>query len=244
MSLQNRVDPWGQLHAVPERGTMMGNRGGKFHRDDRTLGSRRWASHHWICCELEWKGAHHEPMGQGYTSLFFLDEVTALAAGHRPCFFCRRKEAKAFLAGRSAGDFDRQLHAERIPPREAGRVDAEGIRVGPERLYTLTLRCPAQPGLEGAATGHDASRLATFAPQHEELGDLPDGAMVEIDGAAFAVRGQHLLRWSFAGYVESIPRKPRPHGRLLTCPSIAAILARGYKPRWHPSAFTYTGEAT
>ncbi len=203
MSLQNRVDPWGQIHATPERGTMMGNRGGKFHRDDRTLGNRRWASHHWIACDLHWKGQHHEPMGQGYTSLFFLDEVTALAAGHRPCFFCRRKEARAFLGDRKVDDFDRQLHAERIPPREAGRVDAGGIRVGAE----------------------------------------PDGAMVEIDGAAFAIRGSHLLRWSFAGYVESIPRKPRPHGRLLTCPSIAAILAQGYKPRWHESALSYNGEA-
>ena len=53
---------------------MMGNRGGKFHRDDKTLGRRRWATHHWICCELYWKGQHHEPMGQGYTSLFVLDE--------------------------------------------------------------------------------------------------------------------------------------------------------------------------
>ena len=92
MPLQNRVDPWGEIRAVPERGTMLGNRGGRFHRDDRSLGKRRWASHHWICCELHYRDMHHEAMGKGYTSLFFLDEVTALAAGHRPCFFCRRKE--------------------------------------------------------------------------------------------------------------------------------------------------------
>ncbi len=92
---------------------MMGNRGGKFHRDDKTLGKRRWASRHWICCELHWKDQHHEPMGLGYTSLFFLDEVTALAAGHRPCFFCRRKDAKAFLGATRVGEFDQQLHLER-----------------------------------------------------------------------------------------------------------------------------------
>ena len=62
MSLQNRVDPWGRLIATPERGTMMGNRGGKFHRPDQTLGRRRWASKHWICCDLHWKDQHHEPM--------------------------------------------------------------------------------------------------------------------------------------------------------------------------------------
>ena len=203
MTLQNRVDPWGRIHAVPERGTMKGNRGGKFHRDDGTLGKRRWASRHWIACDLHWKGLHHEPMGRGYTSLFFLDEVTALSAGHRPCFFCRRKDAKAFLGDGKVGAFDRQLHEERLHLREA---------------EPIPLR----------EAGRD---------------DLPDGAMVEIDGAAFAVLGPRLLRWSFAGYVESIPRKPRPYGRLLTCPSIAAILAQGYEPRWHESALTCNGEA-
>ncbi len=189
MSLQNRVDPWGALHAVPERGTMMGNRGGRFHRDDRTLGQRRWASRHWIACELHWKGLHHEPMGRGYTSLFFLDEVTALAAGHRPCFFCRRAEAKRFLGNRKVDGFDRALHAERLGER-------------PE--------------------------LA--------LEDLPDGAMVETGGAAFAIRGGFLLRWSFAGYTDRVPRNASPRGKLLTAPSIAAILRTGYEPRWHPSA--------
>jgi len=115
--LQNRVNPWGELCAVPERGTMLGNRGGKFHRDDRTLGRRRWASRHWICCELHYKGLHHEAMGKGYTSLFFLDEVTALAAGHRPCFYCRRAEAKLFLGDRRVEEFDRRLHEERQAER-------------------------------------------------------------------------------------------------------------------------------
>ena len=189
MSLQNRVDPWGALHAVPERGTLMGNRGGRFHRDDKTLGKRRWASRHWICCELHWKNMHHEPMGQGYTSLFFLDEVTALAAGHRPCFFCRRAEARAFLGDTRVEAFDRLLHAERLGPRPVTDVDG-----------------------------------------------LPDGAMVELAGAAWALRGNLLLRWSFAEYTERLPRKPSLHGSLLTPPSITAILRGRYKPRWHPSA--------
>jgi len=96
--MQNRVNPYGEIVVDPARGTMMGNRGGRFHREDQTLGGRRCATRHWICCELHWKGVHHEPMGKGYTSLFFLDEVTALAAGHRPCFYCRRKEAQRFLS--------------------------------------------------------------------------------------------------------------------------------------------------
>jgi hypothetical protein len=125
MPLQNRVNPFGGIVAVPERGGMMGNRGGRFHRPDQTLGKRRWATHHWICCELEWKGAHHQPMGQGYTSLFFLDEVTALAAGHRPCFFCRRGEAQRFIAlsGLTTDALDRRLHTERLSPRTTAQVD-------------------------------------------------------------------------------------------------------------------------
>lgn len=71
MPLQNRVAPDGSLHAVAERGMMLGNRGGKFHRDDKTLGQRRWASMHWIACELHYKNWHHDAMGQGlYLTVF------------------------------------------------------------------------------------------------------------------------------------------------------------------------------
>ena len=127
MPLQNRVNPYGEIVTHPARGTMMGNRGGKFHRDDRTLGKRRWATRHWICCDLHWKGVHHEPMGKGYTSLFFLDEVTALAAGHRPCFYCRRKEAQLFLSLASpplkADEADRIADEERRRPPPETRVE-------------------------------------------------------------------------------------------------------------------------
>jgi hypothetical protein len=60
------------------------------------LGQRRWASRQWICCVLQFKGRHRQVWGSGYTELFFLDEVTALSAGHRPCFECRRRDAVAF----------------------------------------------------------------------------------------------------------------------------------------------------
>ena len=96
MPLQNRVDPFGALIATPARGLFLGNRGGRFHRDDRTLGRRRWASRQWICCVLRFKGRRHPVWRDRYTALFFLDEPTALAAGHRPCFECRRADEKAF----------------------------------------------------------------------------------------------------------------------------------------------------
>src|ERR1700748_3159420 len=99
MPLQNRVTPFGEIVATPERGTMFGNRGGRFH-DPRTLSlkRRRFASRRWICCELSFKSRRRKVFGDGYTELFFLDEATALAAGHRPCFECRRKDAEGFAA--------------------------------------------------------------------------------------------------------------------------------------------------
>lgn len=127
MPLQNRVDPFGELIAVSARGTLFGNRGGRFHTDARTLTRRRWVSRTWICCVLAFKNRRRDVWGRYYTELFFLDEVTALAAGHRPCFECRRREAQAFAEAwqRSfklgtrprAGDMDDVLHRERLDGR-------------------------------------------------------------------------------------------------------------------------------
>jgi len=120
--LQNRVDPFGEFHPVAERGGLMGNRGGRLHRDDRTLSGRRWTSRRWIACVCAFKGRRREVWGDGYTELFFLDEPTALAAGHRPCFECRRAAAKAFLAAfpgqpLGADDMDEALHRDRVENR-------------------------------------------------------------------------------------------------------------------------------
>lgn len=131
MPLQNRVDPFGELCAVPARGLLFGNRGGRIHGDDRTLTRRRWTSRAWICCRLAFKGRHRDVWGRSYTELFFLDEPTALAAGHRPCFECRRADALAFAAawGRAyglaapprAGEMDAVLHAQRLEGRRKRR---------------------------------------------------------------------------------------------------------------------------
>ncbi|MEZ5920589.1 MAG: hypothetical protein R3C60_04470 [Parvularculaceae bacterium] len=103
----------------------MGNRGGSIHDPEtRTLTKRRWASKRWIACVLSFKGRRRTVMGAGYTELFFLDDATALASGHRPCFECRRKEAglfaDAFMRARHlarpprANEMDEALHKERI----------------------------------------------------------------------------------------------------------------------------------
>ncbi len=106
---------------------MFGNRGGRFHSKEQTLMRRRWVSRTWVCCVLDFNGRQRDVWGRGYTELFFLDEATALAAGHRPCFECRRKDAELFAtlwakaAGRAARaratDMDKVLHAERLDGR-------------------------------------------------------------------------------------------------------------------------------
>jgi hypothetical protein len=121
MPLQDRVDPFGGLFAASVRGLLMGNRGGRLHDGQRKLGARRWTSKQWICCRLEFNNRHRKVWGDSYSELFFLDEVTALAAGHRPCFECRRKQAERFAALFSRGKpraraaaMDAVLHAERL----------------------------------------------------------------------------------------------------------------------------------
>jgi hypothetical protein len=121
MPLQSRVSPFGELFSTPARGTLLGNRGGRLHDDKKKLGKRRWTSKQWICCKLEFNNRHRTVWGDGYTELFFLDEVTAFAAGHRPCFECRRKDAERFatlFSGKtkraSAPAMDAVLHAERL----------------------------------------------------------------------------------------------------------------------------------
>lgn len=206
--LQNRVTPEGEIIATPARGLMMGNRGGAFHRDDQTLSSRRWASRQWICCVLSFKGRHRAVMQpRRYTELFFLDEATALAAGHRPCFECRRAEAvrfanlwaqaKGMALSPSAPEMDIALHAERL-----GVHGRKGV-----------LQAPAASLPDGAFVR------------------LPD-----TGGAAYLVEGEALFAWSPEGYVATRARPESGNLCVLTPASIVAVLSAGYRPMLHPSA--------
>jgi len=210
MPLQNRVTPAGEIIATPHRGLMMGNRGGAFHLPDRTLGSRRWASRQWIACVLEFKGRHRSAMMQPnrYTELFFLDEATALAAGHRPCFECRRREAEKFAtlwaqarnwpAPARAPEMDLALHAERIG------------RHGQKLIFTAQL---------------GSLPVGAFVR-------LPDDA----EPQGYLVQEDRLLAWSPAGYTTPRPRNGRRQVQVLTPRSIIAVLSAGYRPMLHPSA--------
>jgi hypothetical protein len=156
MALQNRVTPFGEIVAVPERGLLMGNRGIIHDPATRTL-NRRWASKAWIICLCEFRGVRREVMAtRSWTELFFLDEATALAAGHRPCFYCRRREAEAFRDAWAKGhgasppratEMDELLHRQRLDGRA-------------KRLHPLTVPAAALP--EGAmiAAGDGAYLIA------------------------------------------------------------------------------------
>jgi len=120
VTFQNRVTPLGELVAVQERGLVYGNRGCLHDAEGRIR--RSFQVKRWIACRLEFRGRHRpHPMPPGrYTGLFFLDEATAFAAGHRPCAECRREDYNRFmsLAGETRADaIDERLHAERFGPR-------------------------------------------------------------------------------------------------------------------------------
>ena len=170
MPRQNRVTPLGELIADPARGLVYGNRGCLHDAGGQIR--RRYAGKRWIACRLRFRGWHRQPLMQPgrFTELFFLDEATAFAAGHRPCAECNRERFNVFKsawpAGTRAADIDRVLHEERIAGSEKATYEAP-------------------------------------------LAELPDGVMIERDGAALLVRGDALLPWSFTGYGARLPRRPR-----------------------------------
>ena len=204
MPHRNRVDPFGEIHAVASRGALMGNRG-VLHDGAGEL-RRRHAHRRWIACALRFGDRKQAILAPGrYTQLFFLDEATALAAGHRPCAECRRERYRSFVAawravhgrpeaGQAVPDWiDRTLHAARIAPG--------GTR--------LTYRAP--------------------------LASLPDGAMFIDRGTPVLVWDGAYLAWSFDGYRRCAPAAAAKGGSVavLTPKPLVDIFARGWRPDRH-----------
>jgi hypothetical protein len=210
--LQNRVTPFGDLIRTTARGTLMGNRG-RLHDSLRQI-VRRVASgyHAWVTCRLSFRGRHRTVMTPGrYTELFFLDEVTALAAGHRPCGECRRADYRRFRAAWLLGNPDRGLGAD-VP---VAAIDRELHR---DRL-----------GADGRPVTYPAM-----------LDSLPDGVFIVGTGGtgageALLVWRGNLVPWSPAGY--GAPRRGRRGGRatVLTPRSTVSALAAGFVPGVHGS---------
>jgi hypothetical protein len=156
--LRNRVTPLGAVIETHERGLVYGNRG-RLHDEDRLI-RRHHDGRRWIACRLEFRGRRREPMPPGrYTGLFFLDEATALAAGHRPCAECRHEDYRSFLdraAAAGADELDRRLDMERLGDDVAGRrVHESRAEELPDGTFVL---------LEGAAYLALGSALLAWTP--------------------------------------------------------------------------------
>lgn len=169
MPLKNRIDPWGKFNAVKARGKWLGNRG-ILHNDEKEI-IAPWRHKSWVTCRLEFKNRKREIFSPNhYSELFFLDEATALAAGHRPCAECRRERynefKSAWLAANREPSFvsvpikkiDNQLHSERAIP-------------GGDKV--------------------------TF---NSKFSEVPIGAFIELNELAVLVWNGKLYQWSPSGY--------------------------------------------
>jgi hypothetical protein len=140
MPRQNRVTPAGDIVAVPQRGSLTGNRG--VLHDETGQIVRPWQLIRWIACATEFRGRWRPIMAPGrWTELFFLDEATACAAGHRPCAHCRHADYQRFrtafalahgIDAPSAEEIDRQLHADRLEGRRRKRTYRERLDALPD----------------------------------------------------------------------------------------------------------------
>jgi hypothetical protein len=202
MPRQNRVTPRGELLAVADRGLFWGNRGALLGAAGNLARYSRGKA--WIICLLEFKARRRQLWTPGrLTELFFCDEATGLAAGHRPCGECRIADYRRFKAayhaahpGRptSAADLDAHLHADRL--------------VSPAIKRTYRAR----------------------------LAELPDGTMIELDGAPWLVLGDELLAWTPGGYRQRVTRGGIGDVTVLTPRATVAVISAGYEPVVHPSA--------
>ena len=203
MPLQNRVTPFGEIVADPHRGLFTGNRGIIHDPATKTLLKKRWSSPAWLTCVCEFRGRRRKVMGgRSWTELFFLDEATAFAAGHRPCFYCRRDDANRFRAAWELGNGV----ADVLAPEIDAVLHRERLDRGGKRLHALPMR----------------------------LDRLPDGTMVSSGAASYLIAHGRALRWSPAGYRETLSEIE--DAMLLTPPSTLRAFIAGYKPVLHPSA--------
>jgi hypothetical protein len=151
MPLQNRVTPQGEIIATPHRGLFTGNRGIIHDPATKTLLRKRWSSPAWLTCVCEFRGRRRDVMGgRSWTELFFLDEATAFAAGHRPCFFCRRDDALRFRAAWEQGNGVTHVSA----PEMDAVLHRERLSGGKKRLHALPMPLGQLP--DGAMVQQEA----------------------------------------------------------------------------------------
>jgi hypothetical protein len=205
MPRQNRVTPHGELVAVPDRGMLWGNRGVLVDGQGRLARYSRGQA--WVICVLSFKGRRRQQwQPRRLTELYFLDEATGLAAGHRPCGECRYRDYQAFKRAWAASGLG-----------AAGELP--GVREIDARLHADRL------------TGPGVRRTYRAL-----LAGLPSGAMVDIDGAPWLVYDGGLLAWTPGGYQKRSVEVPTEPVTVITPRTTVAVLAAGYRPVIHPSA--------
>lgn len=206
MPLQNRVTPFGALEVTAARGDWLGNRG--ILHDERRRIVAQWRTKAWITCLLHYRGVRRKLFSpHTWTELFFLDEATAFAAGHRPCAYCRRERYNEFKrawcnANRALIDapdphvavIDARLHAERVAPDRG------------KQTY------------------------------RERIGKLPDGTFIVQGGASWLLWHGAMFPWTHFGYGRPRPPPaPDTHVDVLTPRSIVALFRAGFRPQVHVS---------
>ncbi len=206
MPLQNRVNPFSIITSTPERGAWTGNRG-VIHNDSKEI-VRNYAVKYWITCVLDYKGKRREVMTpKRWTELFFLDEATAFAAGHRPCGFCRHGDFKRFknlwmAANGAQYGLDGNV-----------KMDIIDAIIHQERLDE---------------NGFQKTFKAVLAT-------LPDGVFVAFDDLsnAYLWYNQKLFEWSFKGYTEVKSFEKNQEILVLTPRSFVNVFKAGYLPQIH-----------
>jgi hypothetical protein len=199
--LQNRVDPFGNIIKTEARGLWMGNRGILHNRQKEIL--RPFKLKAWLICKLEFNGRKRQVMApHRYTELFFMDEATAFAAGHRPCFECRRQDYNRFksfwLKCNPEYSFDEKTSFQKI----------DDI-LHKERI------------------GRDRSKV-TF---EEQTNKLPDGTFVLIDDKPYLISDGMMYLWSAYGYEKGITLTAKAKLRVLTPKSTVNAFRAGYVPQ-------------
>lgn len=207
MPLQNRVTPFGQLEITPARGAWLGNRG-ILHDEHRHIVAQ-WRTKAWITCRLHYRGVHRVVFSpHTWSELFFLDEATAFAAGHRPCAYCRRERYNEFKRAWCAAN--------------AALLD------GPDpRVAVIDARLHAERVMRGGAK---VTYRAAF-------GALPPGTFIVHDGAACLIWKGRVWPWSHFGYGRHLRRLgPAARVEVLTPRSIVAMFRAGLRPQVDTSA--------
>jgi hypothetical protein len=198
MPLQNRVSPFGEIVATAHRGRFTGNRGIIHDPATKTLLNRRWSSKAWITCVCEFRGRRRAVMSRrSWTELFFLDEATSFAAGHRPCFYCRRAEAEAFRDAWARGnrrgrpyatEMDAVLHGERL--------DGRAKRLHPLQVPVLKLPSGAMvtSGGESYLIVNGEAWLWSFAGYRRTLADLSGAQLLTPPSIVNALREGYAVQ--------------------------------------------------